>query len=254
MFTKKERKVLRVSVFLLTIILLLVGLKELKQEANETEFYRPLATFELPALEEIEKVYSVDRGLTELIDGGRIDDPTTTTPPTKSTTAPTKKKVKKATATKETIKETKKISPPKPNPSGKFLFSISNPDLNYQGVIMEVEDRTNLEGLVMAEFGTSYEGMVLVAQAIRDTMLKTGIRNTLIIKKKFGYTPPIRKKVSEACRRAVAFVFDEGGSGVQHPIHVFYATKYAKGKWHNTQKFIIEYAHVRFFAMWRYLD
>jgi hypothetical protein len=84
-------------------------------------------------------------------------------------------------------------------------------------------------------------------------MLKTGIRNTMTIKQKYGYTPPIRKNVSNDCKRAVAYVFDEGNSAVQHPVHVFYATKYVKSKWHETQKFVFEWRHVRFFAMWHWL-
>ena len=134
-----------------------------------------------------------------------------------------------------------------------ITLQLYNPDPNYKGVVMKVEDRKNLEGLVMAEFGENYEGMVLVAQAIRDTMLKTGIRNTITVKQKYGYTPPIRKNVSNDCKRAVAYVFDEGNSAVQHPIHVFYATKYVKSKWHETQKFVFEWRHVRFFAMWHWL-
>ncbi|NLV99454.1 MAG: hypothetical protein GX034_06625, partial [Clostridiaceae bacterium] len=59
-----------------------------------------------------------------------------------------------------------------------FLLAISNPDPSYVGRPVQVEDRAVLEGLIMGEFGNDYTGAVLVAQAIRDTMILTGIYNT----------------------------------------------------------------------------
>lgn len=132
--------------------------------------------------------------------------------------------------------------------NGMFLFKVSNPDPNYTGEIMVVEDRANLEGLVMGEFGTSYEGAVIVAQAIRDSMKRSGTRNTMVIKKKYGYTAPVKTNVSENVKRAVAFVFDEGGSAAQHEILYFYAFNLVKSSWHESQKFVLQFQNCRFFA------
>ncbi|HHX30203.1 MAG TPA: hypothetical protein GX720_03135 [Clostridiaceae bacterium] len=134
---------------------------------------------------------------------------------------------------------------------GKFLIQISNPDKNYKGQPLKVSDRQALEGLVMGEWGTDYIGAVLVAQCIRDSMLKEGTNSAATIKRKYGYTAPIKKNVTDAVKRAVAYVFDEGGSGVQHPIYYFYASNLVKSGWHETQKFIVQRHAVRFFSRWR---
>ena len=129
------------------------------------------------------------------------------------TTSPTTTTQKATTTTSKTTSSAANVINEKGNE--KFLFSIANPDPRYMGKPMVVEDRANLEGLVMGEFGTSYEGAVLVAQCIRDTMEKLGTRNTMVVKKKYGYTAPIKTNVSANVKRAVAFVFDDGGSAVQ---------------------------------------
>ena len=131
---------------------------------------------------------------------------------------------------------------------GKFLIQLKNPDKNYVGRPLQVKDRQVLEGLVMGEFGNDYIGSVLVAQCIRDSMVKSGTNSAAVIKRKYGYTAPVRKKVTKDVKRAVAFVFDEGGSGVQHPIYYFYASNLVRGRWHETQKFIVQRKAVRFFS------
>ncbi len=135
-----------------------------------------------------------------------------------------------------------------PGTSPDFLFSISNPNPNYQGRVVEVEDREVLEGLVMGEFGGDYKGAVLVAQAIRDSMIHDGIYNTARIAQRWGYSAKVRPNISNATKRAVAYVFDEGGSAVQHPIYYFYASSRTYSPWHESQKFIIEYGGCRFFS------
>lgn len=172
--------------------------------------------------------------------------PQTTTPPTFPATTTQKTTVTATTtASKTTSAAANEVNE---RGNGKFLFSIANPDPNYVGKPMVVEDRANLEGLVMGEFGTSYEGAVLVAQCIRDTMEKLGTRNTMVVKKKYGYTAPIKTNVSANVKRAVAFVFDDGGSAVQHEILYFYAFNLAKGTFHETQRFVIQFQNCRFFG------
>ena len=165
--------------------------------------------------------------------------PRATQPPT------TTKKMTTQTTTSAAIQSTEN---PLQEGSGMFLFKINNPDPNYKGEVMVVEDRANLEGLVMGEFGTSYEGAVIVAQAIRDSMKRSGTRNTMVIKKKYGYTAPVKTNISENVKRAVAFVFDEGGSAAQHEILYFYAFNLTKSSWHESQKFVLQFQNCRFFA------
>lgn len=135
-----------------------------------------------------------------------------------------------------------------PDAGSQFLIQIEEPDPNYQGCTLQVSDRQTLEGLVMGEWGNDYLGAVLVAQCIRDSMLKEGTNSTAVIKRKYGYTAAIKRNVSNTVKQAVAFVFDQGGSGVQHPIYYFYASNLARGKWHETQKFVVQRKAVRFFS------
>lgn len=135
-----------------------------------------------------------------------------------------------------------------PTGNDRFLIQVNNPDTNYTGRPFQVSDRNVLEGLVMGEFGNDYLGAVLVAQCIRDSMIKEGTNSTSVIKRKYGYTAPVRRSVTQDVKRAVAFVFDEGGSGVQHPIYYFYASNLVKGKWHETQNFVVQRHAVRFFS------
>ena len=155
---------------------------------------------------------------------------------------------KKTEATKPTEVVTEESSP---SGDARFLLQISNPDPNYMGRPLQVSDRATLEGLVMGEWGNDYIGAVLVAQCIRDSMVKEGTNSAAVIKRKYGYTAPIRKSVSNTVKQAVTYVFDEGGSGVQHPIYYFYASNLVRGRWHETQKFIVQRKAVRFFSSHR---
>ncbi len=155
---------------------------------------------------------------------------------------------KKTEATKPTEVVTEESSP---SGDARFLLQISNPDPNYMGRPLQVSDRATLEGLVMGEWGNDYIGAVLVAQCIRDSMVKEGTNSAAVIKRKYGYTAPIRKSVSNTVIQAVTYVFDEGGSGVQHPIYYFYASNLVRGRWHETQKFIVQRKAVRFFSSHR---
>ena len=131
--------------------------------------------------------------------------------------------------------------------SGKFLLQCSNPDSSYTGTKWTVEDRDALEALVYGEYGTSYEGCVLVAQTIRDNMVTSNCHNAKTIKKQYGYTAPINKGTNENAKKAVAYVFDEGGSAVQHKLMCFYASNITTSKWHERQTFVYQLNYVRFF-------
>ena len=185
---------------------------------------------------------------------------TTTTTAPAPTTQPTTSKITSAAAPMETTTvptttapATSAITTTAAAPvktSGNFLFSITNPDPNYCGRAVQVEDRAVLEGLIMGEFGTSYEGAVLVAQAIRDSMVSTGNYNAGRIAREWGYTARIHSNVNDNVKRAVAYVFDQGGSAVQHSIYYFYASHLIYSSWHESQKFIIEFGGCRFFSHW----
>ncbi len=135
----------------------------------------------------------------------------------------------------ETQKETEATKPTEviteeSSPSGDARsFSRSVTLIRIIWAALQVSDRATLEGLVMGEWGNDYIGAVLVAQCIRDSMVKEGTNSAAVIKRKYGYTAPIRKSVSNTVKQAVTYVFDEGGSGVQHPIYYFYASNLVRG-------------------------
>lgn len=218
------------------------------------------------------KVYEVDKGrmipaptmdlekekvkVSELVEDERV---TTTTPTTVKTTTASPKKTEVITTTSvapttvapttvapTTEKTASQVVVEKTN--GNFLISIGRPDPNYQGRVVQVQDRAFLEGLVMGEFGTSYTGAVLVSQAIRDTMVKTGCYNAQQIARDWGYTAKSRSQVSNEVKQAVAYVFDQGGSAVQHEIYYFYASHLIYSSWHESQHFVVEYGGCRFFS------
>lgn len=186
----------------------------------------------------------------------QANDPVETEPLTQATTAPqpttapqattAAAPTTQATTAAPTTKATEAAAPA----NGTFLLSIPNPDPNYVGRPVQVEDRAVLEGLIMGEFGNDYVGAVLVAQAIRDTMTLTGIYNTGQIARQWGYTARIHNSVTDATKRAVAFVFDQGGSAVQHTVYYFYAAHLIYSSWHETQRFVVQYGGCRFFSRW----
>ena len=178
--------------------------------------------------------------------------PTTTTttvrPTAVKTTTRLKTEVITTTATEALAPIVSETTKPVEQTSGNYLYNIKNANPNYQGSVVKVADRNNLERLVSAEFGTSYAGSVMVAQAIRDSMQECGVYDPVYIKQKYGYTVSLNRAPTANAKKAVAYVFDQGGSGVQHSVYVFYASNICKSSWHETQKFLIQIGHVRFFA------
>lgn len=134
---------------------------------------------------------------------------------------------------------------------GYALLEIDNPDINYNGVSIALtsSDRDLLERLVMGEAGDEgYEGAALVAQCIRDTMVYKGYNSVAAVRQGCKYSGSINREPNDNVKKAVAFIFDEGGYAVRHKIFYFYAFKWCKGSWHETQPFVIQHGGHRFFA------
>lgn len=126
-------------------------------------------------------------------------------------------------------------------------------DPNYTGSIVTVtgEDRDILERLVMGEAGgEGYLGACLVAQCIRDTMVEDNVGTVEQVRRGYGYTGSLSRKPNSDVKRAVEFIFDQGGYAVKHKIHYFYAFKWCTSRWHETQQFVIQHGGHRFFDRW----
>ena len=133
------------------------------------------------------------------------------------------------------------------------LLDIEEPDSGYSSypVIITGNDRDILERLVMGEAGNQgFEGAALVAQCIRDMYLLGGFDSIESVRTNCGYSAKLTREPNQNVIDAVNFIFDEGGYAVKHRILYFYAPKYSKGTFHNTQNNIIDYGGHRFFDRW----
>lgn len=133
------------------------------------------------------------------------------------------------------------------------LLHTDTPDANYKGAVVTLDpaDRDLLEHLVMGEAGNQgFEGAALVAQAIRDSIVYRGYGSVAAVRSGCGYSGSISREPNDDVKRAVAFIFDEGGIAVKHKIFYFYAFTWSTSKWHETQKFIIQHGGHRFFSTW----
>lgn len=137
--------------------------------------------------------------------------------------------------------------------SSDFLMDIDNPDPNYVGrtITLTDYDRDLAERIVMGEAGSiGFTGMALVAQCIRDTYIKGHYTNIADVLYENGYYGSMSITPSQTCKDVISYIFDQGGSAVQHRIQVFYATNYCYSSWHETQNYVCSYDCVRFFDMY----
>ena len=147
------------------------------------------------------------------------------------------------------------------NSSSSVVQSIKNGARNYSGHVDENyiskplkvtgKDRDILERLVMGEAGgEGFEGAVLVAQTIRDTMIYKGYNSVESVRKALKYSGSLKRAPNDDVLRAVEYVFDQGGMGVQHKLIYFYAPKMVSSSFHESQKFIVQYGGHKFFSSW----
>lgn len=177
-------------------------------------------------------------------------EPSTEKPTAAPTAAPT---VAPTSASSSTKAETKTTSTVLTSSSGDYLLDIAEPDPNFVGYSISLTDydRDLAERMVMGEAGSmGYLGMALVAQCIRDTYVYGGYTNIADVLYENGYYGSTSITPSQTCRDVVSYIFDQGGSAVQHRINVFYATNYCSSPWHEAQHYICSCDYVRFFDMY----
>ena len=129
------------------------------------------------------------------------------------------------------------------------IENIEEPIIKEPSFFLSDYERWIVECIVMGESGSeSYEGQILVAQCIVNACLKDGLQPSEV-RTKYKYSG-WRENPSESVKDAVSSVFDDGCRLVEECILYFYAPKYSKGSWHETQQFVIEVGGHRFFAEW----
>lgn len=134
-----------------------------------------------------------------------------------------------------------------------YLMDISNPDPSYTSYAINLSDadRDLAERIVMGEAGScGYTGMALVAQCLRDAFVTGGYSSIKDVISSYGYYGSTSITPSSTCKEVINYVFDQGGSAVQHRILTFYASNYCSSSWHETQNFICSWDYVRFFDSW----
>ena len=133
-----------------------------------------------------------------------------------------------------------------------YLMDIDNPDPNYVGYAISLSDydREKAERIVMGEAGsTGFTGMALVAQCLRDTYISGNYSSIADVISRNGYYGSMSITPSQTCKEVISYIFDQGGSAVQHSIRVFYASNYCTSSWHEAQQYVCSYGYVRYFDL-----
>lgn len=128
---------------------------------------------------------------------------------------------------------------PTPEPTARYPLSAT--------------ERDYVERVVQAESGgEDFDGKCLVAQCVLNTSEATGQRPDAVVLavNKNGtrqYAVPAAE-ASEAVKKAVAAVFDDGYMVTEEPVRYFYAWKYSTSTWHeNCLVFVLQHGGHRFF-------
>lgn len=160
-----------------------------------------------------------------------------------------KEETKKEAVTEASEVETSEILDETSESSESETSETSDSSSSYVagGMSLSSYDRAKLERLVMGEAGsTGYYGCALVAQCIRDAMVRSNTTSIDEIISDYGYYGSTGTEPNSDVKSAVSFIFDQNGSAVDHRIIVFYIGQSA---WHETQNFVTEYCGMRFFDL-----
>jgi hypothetical protein len=107
-------------------------------------------------------------------------------------------------------------------------------------------ERSLVESVVMAEAGNQpFEGLIAVAQCIRDAAEKDGLTVDEVIAK-YQYTGN-RPQPSQVAVDAVKAVFDDGERATAEKMYWFYNPDIVASAWHEAQTFVAEIGDHRFF-------
>ena len=134
------------------------------------------------------------------------------------------------------------------------LLKTKNDDENFKlpEVRLSEHDRDLLERLLTGEFGSSFTGAALVAQAIKCAIVYDHYTSMDDLIVGMGYVGDINAKSQNAVD-AAKFIFDENALAVKHRLFYMCTEDYYNsdpGNFHSTQNFILQYENVKFFDRW----
>lgn len=135
-----------------------------------------------------------------------------------------------------------------------ILLKTKNDDngFNLPKISLSKKDKDLLERLLTGEFGSSYIGACLVAQAIKCAIVYDGYTSMEDLIIGMGYVGDTNQKTQNAVK-AAKFIFDENGLAVKHRLFYMCTEDYYNsepGNFHSTQNFILQYENVKFFDRW----
>lgn len=126
------------------------------------------------------------------------------------------------------------------------LVKPTEPEPFYE---LSDEERRIVENIVMGESGSeSYLGQQLVAVCIVNACLKDNIPPSEV-RIKYQYAG-WHENPTDSVKEAVSSVFDDGNLPTDEQILYFYAPKWTKSAWHETQRYIMTEGGHKFFAEW----
>lgn len=135
---------------------------------------------------------------------------------------------------------------PEPTPEPSDELSDTSIDVYFP---LTDDERRTVECMVMGEAGNqSLEGQMAVAQCILNACVGDDLRPSEVrgIYQYSGWSD----HPSNRAQMAVERVFDDGYKVVDENILWFYNPAISEGRFHNTQKFVIEIGDHRFYAPW----
>lgn len=135
------------------------------------------------------------------------------------------------------------------------LIKTKSDDNNFSlpKVKLSEHDRDLLERLLTGEFGSSFTGAALVAQAIKCAIVYDNYTSMESLISGMGYVGSTNIGKTQNAVDAAKFIFDENGLAVKHRLFYMCTEDYfnsAPGNFHSTQNFILQYENVKFFDRW----
>ena len=120
-------------------------------------------------------------------------------------------------------------------------------------VKLSEKDRDLLERLLTGEFGSSFTGAALVAQAIKCAIVYDKYTSMESLINGMGYVGSTNIGKTQNAVDAAKFIFDENGLAVKHRLFYMCTEDYFNsepGNFHSTQNFILQFENVKFFDRW----
>ena len=120
-------------------------------------------------------------------------------------------------------------------------------------ISLSEHDRDLLERLLTGEFGSSFTGAALVAQAIKCAIVYDNYTSMESLISGMGYVGSTNIGKTQNAVDAAKFIFDENGLAVKHRLFYMCTEDYynsSPGNFHSTQNFILQYENVKFFDRW----